>query len=403
LEIIFCFFSGNHVIILGRKYIGGCARPLARIRGSMATPLFRDASERILHMVDVAASMSVVRYLLRHMEKGMQLSPLDACLYSVAVIGFTQAMMNRVHFQLAALSRRISFLILVEKVRPFVVAWMRDEGRGGPASWEATGQAVISNGLILIMTALVPREIASTREGAIILTAIQYMYADVLSCVVRRWPDARMAALALGIEALHWLARQRFRSHLWAVLCDVGSAACVNLVVGLVVDMTAVEDGGGGGGARLLSLLLVTTMVYSVARFIGVAEAARDYFVFLVASEVPRAFLAAPGGSGDDNSGEEGWVVLGCLATAATLFRTVWPGPRSWMSDCVLVAGVNVAVERVLGYIQRLAVNDTIITLKTSALVLQFMLHEFGVVLAVWDGRYGVGGVCAGGRVEKLE
>ncbi len=364
----------------------------------MATPLFRDASGRILHMVDVAASMSVVRYLLRHMEKGMQLSPLDACLYSVAVIGFTQAMMNRVHFQLAALSRRISFLILVEKVRPFVVAWMRDEGRGGPASWEATGQAVISNGLILIMTALVPREIASTREGAIILTAIQYMYADVLSCVVRRWPDARMAALALGTAALHWLARQRFRSHLWVVLCDVGSAACVNLVVGLVVDMTEVQDEGvNGGWARLLSLLLVTTMVYSVARFIGIAVAARDYFVFLVASEVPRAFMVTGGES------DSGWVELACLAAAATLFRTVWPGPRSWMSDCVLVAGVNVAVERVLGYIQRLAVNDTIITLKTSALVLQFMLHEFGVVLAVWDGRYGVGGVCAGGRVEKLE
>ena len=372
----------------------------------MATPLFRDASERILHMVDVAASMSVVRYLLRHMEKGMQLSPLDACLYSVAVIGFTQAMMNRVHFQLASLSRRISFLILVEKVRPFVVAWMRDEGRSGggiAASWEATGQAVISNGLILIMTALVPREIASTREGAIILTAVQYMYADVLSFVVRRWPDARLAALALGTAALHWLARQRFRSHLWVVLCDVGSAACVNLVVGLVVDMTEVQDEGvNGGWARLLSLLLVTTMVYSVARFIGIAVAARDYFVFLVASEVPRAFMVTGGES------DSGWVELACLAAAATLFRTVWPGPRAWVSDCVLVAGVNVAVERVLGYIQRLAVNDTIITLKTSALVLQFMLHEFGVVLAAWDGRYGVvgrlgSGCGVGGRAEKLE
>jgi hypothetical protein len=49
---------------------------------------------------------------------------------------------------------------------------------------------------------------------------------------------------------------------------------------------------------------------------------------------------------------------------------------KSWATRVVILVAVNVAVSRMLMYIKTLAAYDTIITLKTSAIVIQFVMHE---------------------------
>jgi hypothetical protein len=88
--------------------------------------------------------------------------------------------------------------------------------------------------------------------------------------------------------------------------------------------------------------------------------------VFLVASEIASA---AHGWT---------WVVALLMGTACLRW---WPGPRAWITQCMLLVLINVTVESVLTYIEFLAVHDTFITLKTSALVLQFLLHELAIGL----------------------
>jgi hypothetical protein len=309
------------------------------------------------------------------------MGPLDTCLYSVVVIACTQVLgMGGLAwtqpYGLLGLSRRISFLLLVEKMRPFVRMWLDDAGLSANG-WDAwvLVQSVLSNGLILMATALVPPELADSEEGGVILTAVQYMYADVLRCGLVLWPDMRLALLALASAGLFVLGSGDDKgSRVWGTLRDVGSVACANLVVGIVARDEENGDALAGPWPRLMYLLLVTTMVHSAAAFTGVARTAQEYLVFLVAMGIATACADGLPKGAD----------VAVVGFAAWLLYCVWPGRNAWISQCALVAFVNVLVSSALGYIRRLAAHDTFVTLKTSALVLQFLVHEVGV----WSAAY---------------
>jgi hypothetical protein len=66
-----------------------------------------------------------------------------------------------------------------------------------------------------------------------------------------------------------------------------------------------------------------------------------------------------------------------------TRFLTQWIGLESWATRVVILVLVNVTVSVAISYIQKLAVYDTVVTLKTSALIIQFVLHEFSVLTFV--------------------
>ena len=339
------------------------------------------SSWRVLQMVEVSTSMCVVRYLSEHLEDWM--GPLDTCLYSVVVVACTQVLgMGGLAwaqpYGLLGLSRRVSLLLLVEKMRPFVQTWATlGDGRWGGDAW-APVESVLGSGLVLTATALVPPELSDTEEGEVILTAVRYMYADVFGFAVRLWPDMRLAVLGVAATGLCWLGGggggDKEESRLWAALRDVGSVACANLAVSVL----ACEDRGAAGPwAQLMHLLLVMTMVHSATAFAGVARTAQEYLVYMVSAGIADAVSdGLPGGGGADA------LVVG---GAAWCLYCVWPGPRAWISQCMLLAFVNVLVASALAYIRRLAAHDTFITLKTSAVVLHFLLHE-AVVWARGDG-----------------
>jgi hypothetical protein len=72
-------------------------------------------------------------------------------------------------------------------------------------------------------------------------------------------------------------------------------------------------------------------------------------------------------------------VILFCLYQATCAWLTV----RSPFVQVLLIMMTNLVVGNVLTYIKNLAVYDSIVTLKTSAIVLQFMVHEFTHKLTV--------------------
>lgn len=319
------------------------------------------APQRVLTLVNVSTSMFIVRFLSTHLEDFM--GRLDTVLYSVLVIQASNLFGK--DYTLLRLSRRLSYLLIVEKIRPLASSWQG-------SSVFVHIQSLLTNSLIITATALVPQNVAESSEGAIIITAVQFMYSDALNFVTR-WRDIRLATLVVCVVAVHYLGGLKLRSHIGRVLVSIGATIGVTVAHTIITEW---HDGadvvgrdaafGHGMETRILFLSMVATTAYGCAFFLDVAESTRDYMTFLVASE----FAAAAHGWS--------WIVILLMGTACMRW---WPGPRSWMTQCMLIVLINVIVESVLSYIEFLAIHDTFITLKTSALVLQFLLHEMALGL----------------------
>lgn len=311
--------------------------------------------QRVLNLVNVSTSMSIVRFLSTHLNDFMGVN--DTILYSILVIQASNLFGK--DYTLMRLSRRVSYLLIVEKIRPFATAWSR-------SNMFLHLQSLLTNALIITATALVPQAWAESSEGAVIITSVQFMYCNALNFVIQ-WRDIRISIFVLCVVVIHVLERMRFRSHVWSVLSTIGASISVTIVHAIITDWP--DSGnrfGTGAETRLLYLAVVSTMAYGCAFFLDVAESTRDYLVFLVASEISAAAHGTT------------WIIALFMITACL---RQWPGSRSWITQCVLIVIVNVIVESVLSYIEFLAVHDTFITLKTSALVLQFLLHEMALGL----------------------
>ena len=327
---------------------------------STSSSFLAETPQRVLSLLEVSTSMFIVRFLSTYIDNF--LSRFAAMLYSILII---QLSFLLPHDTLLILSRRISLLMIVEMVRPMARTW-ESEGGWVEAPTAESGlrfvriHSLMVTMLVLCAVALVPARLAKTREGQIVLTAILYMYSDTLDFLAL-YCDMRLAVLALSFASLMLCESWRPSSRLERVLAESGASISVS-----VLHSTLLAWHADAADSRLLFLAMVTTLTYGVAFFLDVAQDTRDFMVFTVASELSAAF--------------GGWMWLVVFGLAYSCFR-LWPGPHSWVTQCVLMAWVNQIVKAVLGYIRFLAVNDTFVTLKTAAIVLQFLIHELSAGL----------------------
>ena len=322
----------------------------------------KNAPARVLTLVNVSTSLSIVRFLVARMEDWC--SPLDVCLYSVLVIICSH--LYGVDYQLLLLSRRLSYLMLVERIRPFTRIWQS-------ARTLLHIQSVIVNVGIIIILSLVPERWAKSAEGSIIVTAVQYMFADIFDFLAD-WDEAKFSVLAVAGVVMWWLTLEQQkgnRSHLCMLALEIISSIVVNVVIGVLL--------GGAWGNRdlkLLYLMISITLAHGASCIVSVAEPTRDFMVFSVASVVSEVMGGNP-------------ILWASVLLPVIMGMGYWPGPNVWATHCALIVFVNLLVGASLGYIHRLAVYDTFVTLKTAALVLQFALHEAALLV---QGAAGGGG-----------
>jgi hypothetical protein len=341
------------------------------------TPADALPSKRILNLVSVSTSMAIVSFLCKHLDSWF-VSTLDACLYSILFIVVSE--LFETDNALLPLSRRLSLLVLVEKIRPFTRV------ASGTAALHI--ESMMSNALIVVATALVPARIAESEDGAVLLTAVQYMYADSMDFAAE-WHDIRLSVLLVAIVALHVFnngmigadgeaARHYRSSKIWSTLCAIGSMVCISLILkillGIVRSVTFHAD------AYALHLALIITVVHAAAFFVmDVAGPTSDYMQFNMASEFSNSMIAS---TQQQSSAAMGWWWIHAAAVFIVFgMLRWWPGPNMWATQCAMLVFVNLVVFAALQYIKRLAVSDAFITLKTSALVLQFVMHQLVGVL----------------------
>ena len=308
-----------------------------------------DNTERILLQVNVATSLAVVRFLSQSLHP--ILSRMDTVLMSLLVI---QCSFLYGHESvLIRLSRRVSLLLLVEMMRPLMTPVQ------GMDMFTHV-RSIMTNVGILCLTALVPGAWRKTPEGSVVVNAIIYLYSNMLDFLAE-YRDMQMSMLVLFTLAMWFISREQSRegsTYLWSLGMEIVAVTVMSVILTLLQPATFANT-----DTRLVYLGLVITVVYAGSFFFDVAATTQDYLVFAVASEV-ESYVTS-----------DWWIwALIMLGVLAGVRR--WLGMKLWISQCVLIVWVNVIVTGALAYIRQLAVNDTIVTLKASALVIQFLLHE---------------------------
>ena len=170
-------------------------------------------------------------------------------------------------------------------------------------------------------------------------------------------PPVWMAPLSL--VAIVWASRQEPGSHLWGQFLMIVGIVCTSNLTTIIANDTQ----GLQPDAMLLKMCVELVMLGGALQM-SVAESTYDFLLYNMAStrepvvrgEVVPAFMLL-------------------------LFLERFLGWGVWVTRVVLLVFVGLVVDIVLTYIAGLAATDTILTLKVSALVLQFLLHEIGIVL----------------------
>jgi len=304
-----------------------------------------DIGMRVMKQVQVSTSITLVRFLSKSLHDMM--NPLDMCMFSVLVLCVTYVVGNE--YVLSPLSRRLAVLLMLEKLRPLLATHINDG-----VIFHVHGLMV--NAGFLSIVAVVPPFIKESSEGSMLIQSFIYLYGDVFDFLAQD-ASLHITLLCLGFVALALFSKlDKKRSSVLDTTIQVGSIAVTYL---LLTILQTKYDGLSE------TSVVQTALIFTLLHFFHLPgmEDVEDYMVYNIAGSVQSYIKSDP------------WYWCGVLLIVMQAVAA-WLTMRSMASQVLLLVIVNLAVATTLTYIQRLAVYDTIITLKTSALVLQFIVHE---------------------------
>ena len=304
-----------------------------------------DIGLRILNKVQVSTSITIARFLSVSLQETM--SPLQICMLSALVLMVTYIVKHE--YILSPLSRRLAVLLVLEKVRPLLGQHI-DEGM----IFHVHGLMV--NAGFLSMLSVVPTSIQQTEEGSLLIQSIIYLYSDIFGFLAQH-KNMHLTYLAAGLFGIAYLSTLPSNmSHMFKTSVDIVSISLTYLVLAILQTFPdALSE------TALLQTLLMFTLLH-FAHLPGM-ESVEDYLVYSVALSL-QALVKS-----------DAWYWVGILFLLMQAV-SAWLSIKSMAAQVLLLVVVNLAVAQSLVYIRQLAIYDTVITLKTSALVLQFVVHE---------------------------
>ena len=136
-----------------------------------------ETTERIVAQINVATTISVVRVLSKSLHSWLTI--LQTCCLSVLFVcgSYVTGHQNT----LVLLSRRISMLLLVESIKPFLAANVP----GGLGMFTHV-QLLMTNLMVVCLLGIVPAWWRSTMEGNVVVTAVIYLYTSMLDFADRK-------------------------------------------------------------------------------------------------------------------------------------------------------------------------------------------------------------------------
>jgi hypothetical protein len=307
--------------------------------------LAMDIGMRVMKQVQVSTSITLVRFLSSSLQSHM--SALETCILSFLVVAVTYVVGNE--YVLSPLSRRLAVLLSLERVRPMLSEQI-DDGR----IFHVHGLMI--NAGFLSVVSVIPPALKQNAEVATLVQSVIYMYSDIFGFLA---DDASLtlSLLAVGIVALAFFSSLKVNiGSIFSTMKDVITTSLTYLILRVIqAQSDALTE------TAVLKIVLTFTMLHFV--HVPGMEAVEDYMVYNIAGSIQSYIRADP------------W--YWCLALGL-LMRALagWLSYGSMAVQVLLLVVVNVAVAATLTYIKQLAIYDTVITLKTSALVLQFVVSD---------------------------
>lgn len=292
--------------------------------------------------IEVSTTIYLVRFLSTNLSE--YISPLETCVLSLFVWLASHAFSGK--HAIAVLSKRVSLLLLLEKIKPLLAT--HSDGN----TLVRIHNIMVNAGLLSVLT-IIPAEWRMEKNVIIISNAVVFMFATMYNFLANHrefhTPVFLIAMLTIRIK---FVKKTRFLS----LVQQVHNTAVSNLVITIYETHLESEP-----HAQILQLLMLVNLFEYVKKFQEMASL-EDYFVFRVSGLLVARV--------SDDQVHWALVLLFLhLAMNETKLRTCV------MSKILMLSAVDLGLVSVLEYIKRLAVHDTVVTLKTAALLLQFFLN----------------------------
>lgn len=305
-----------------------------------------DITFRTMKQIQVSTSLTLVKFLSLNLSDF--LNPLDTCILALLILMLS--LMYGHDYVLSSLSRRLAALMILENIRPIIVQHI-DKG----TMFKIHG--LIVNAGFISMIALIPASYKENEEVSILIQSFIYLYSNIFE-VLGMDEELHVVYFSLSIVIILICSKiqSNIKTSMFATVIEIGSTSATFLALNIVQQTlsTSIET-------RILQLVLI---MLSLQFFhLSSLTAMHDYMTYQFAVMLLGLIT------------KDVWYWCGFLFL-------IFEGLKQWIPldsmplQVVLVMLPNLVVMNVLAYIRQLAIHDTIITLKTSAIVLQFLIYE---------------------------
>ena len=215
---------------------------------------------------------------------------------------------------------------------------------------------LISTGFLCCI-ALIPSNLKQFKEVQTLIQSFIYMYSNIFDFLIA---DRRNHILVLCVSVSSF-GMQSLNEKTKSVVSDTFTNVISIVVTSLslsIIQMNIQQD----LETSILQLLLIFTILHYF--HFNTLQNVEDYIIYNIAI-FARKFIT-----------NDEWLYSFILFIIMQGL-VYWITFKSKFVQILILIIVNTVVGLVLDYIQKLAVYDTLITLKTSALVLQFVVHFF--------------------------
>lgn len=291
--------------------------------------------DRIINQISTSTSLIIVRFMFQHMKP--LLSPLDTIILCTVIICFTY-IWGQLH-EMVVLSRRLSVLLIVQTLQPMLSNVIESDIKI---------QSIILNCGIISIMCVIPENQSNEIES--LITSIMYLYSNVLDFLVA-WHKEKLSVLVM-LAMGFWLNNKYTWYNRLQQIISISIMTTVSSIV------TNTDESHIDAQLFQFSMFLVILHVVSM----DMAHQVEDVIIYSYVEFVQTTLPNEP-------------LITSIMAFFLSLACKVFLGVHTWQTRASILIFTNIIVQSFLNYIQRLAVYDSIVTLKTSALVLQFFIH----------------------------
>lgn len=288
--------------------------------------------ESIVKQVSTSTSLIIARFLSKNIHS--VISPLDTCILGFLVICCSYVLGR--NYQMSILSRRLALLLVVQTIQPMLMQTI---------SSDVQIQTVMVNVGVISVITIIPFGMSNEVEH--LISSVMYLYSDTLNFLLQ-WKEEQLSVATALVLAFHLNTVYVTQPRLQMIVS-------VSIVTTLSAIVQNSDDQCIDTSILRYSLLLIVLHIVADDSIHEVEATLLYAYVAFVESTLPNEPF-----------------ITTFVAFALSMACKQFIGLHAWPTKACILISTNIFVNSAVQYIQSLAVFDTIITLKTSALMIQY-------------------------------